>query len=374
MWARMLACLGDVFVVTRSNNRAPIEAAVPLMGERDRLRFIYVDLPPWARFWKRGQRGVRIYYLLWQLAALRAARRIGREQEIDVVWHLTLSNAWLGSVGSLLGGPFVYGPIGGGVGPPWRLLPALGVRGAAYELLRAAARFVGRYLNPLARLAWRGATLILVQNPETEAWIPARHRAKCRQFQHVVVDGLPAEERLPSTAEQTALFAGRLLPWKGCSLALHALTRAPGWSLIVCGDGPDERRLRRLASKLGVEERVRFLGWQPREKVQMLMQNDAALFMLPSLHDDAGWVVVEALAAGLPVLCLDRGGPPLLAGPAGVAVTSRGSSDSVARNLGKQLSDGARPSPTVAKARANCFLLESRLKELVRLLDPIFAG
>src|SRR6266511_2099308 len=103
MWSRLLARLGETTVITRSNNRVLIESVLPSTPEAAHLSFEYVDLPRWARLWKRGQRGVRLYYVLWQLAALRRARRLQRAERFDLVWHLTLSNYWLGSVGGLVG-------------------------------------------------------------------------------------------------------------------------------------------------------------------------------------------------------------------------------------------------------------------------------
>jgi hypothetical protein len=70
----MLAALDDTFVITRANNAEAIERSMSEVGDRDRLAFVYVDLPNWARFWKRGQRGTRAYYLLWQIAAVVTAR------------------------------------------------------------------------------------------------------------------------------------------------------------------------------------------------------------------------------------------------------------------------------------------------------------
>ena len=310
----MLAALDDTCVITRANNAEAIEQSLSEVGDRDRLAFVYIDLPYWARFWKRGQRGTRAYYLLWQIAALVTARRLRREHDFPVVWHLTLANLWMGSLAPLAGGRFVLGPVGGGVSPPLSLLPSLGTRGIAYESVRAVARTVARYLNPLARLSWRRAELVLAQNPETKDWLPERYRDKTLVFPNALVPRTSAPDRARNGDRPTLLFAGRLLPWKGLSLGLRALKLLPEWQLIICGGGPDETRLRRLAKRWGLLHRTEFRGWVRRSELARAMREDADVFLFPSLHDDAGLVVAEATAAGLPVVCLDRGGPPLLGG------------------------------------------------------------
>jgi glycosyltransferase involved in cell wall biosynthesis len=312
MWSRMLARFGAATVITRSNNRSVIEPALASTPEAPRLTFEYVDLPDWARFWKRGQRGVRLYYVLWQLAALRRAQQLHRSEPFDLVWHVTMSNYWLGSVGGLVGPPFVFGPMGGGV-PSCLRIRIVGLRGLLYELGRAGARAAGHVANPLVASAWKHAALILVNNPDTKARVPGRFRSKVEVFPHVLLEpASPPARRKAGPA--VALFAGRLLPWKGVSLAIRAIGRLQGWRLVVCGEGPDEARLRRLCHKLGVTERVEFRGWTPRDELHALMQREASVFVFPSLHDEGGWVVAEAAAQGLPVVCVGRGGPPLLAG------------------------------------------------------------
>ncbi|MDR7551275.1 MAG: glycosyltransferase, partial [Armatimonadota bacterium] len=229
----------------------------------------------------------------------------------------------------LVPGRFVYGPVGGGVRVPWRLARYLGLRGIAYEAVRELARLLGRYLNPLARLAWRRADVILAQNPETVRWLPRRHRARAHVFPNALValDELPPPPGPRTATDRVALFVGRLLPWKGGAIALEVIARAPDWRLAVIGDGPDRRRLERLARRRGVAERVEFRGWQQRDEVWRVMREEASILLFPSLHDEAGWAVVEALSNGLPVLCLDHGGPPVVAhaacGPAGSARTAR---------------------------------------------------
>jgi glycosyltransferase involved in cell wall biosynthesis len=94
-------------------------------------------------------------------------------------------------------------------------------------------------------------------------------------------------------------------------LGIRAIARLPGWRLVIYGDGPDEERLRRLTEQLGVDDRVTFMGWRPREEVMAAMI-EADVFLLPCLHEEAGWAVAEAVMCGLPAVSLDRGGPPVL--------------------------------------------------------------
>jgi glycosyltransferase involved in cell wall biosynthesis len=373
VWARMLATFADVWVITRANNRASIEAALPSTPEREALAFVYVDLPAWARFWKRGQRGVRLYYLLWQAAALREARRLAERVRPDLVWHLTLANAWLGSLAPLAGRRFVYGPVGGGPSPPWSMLRDAPPRAVGFELARAAIRGFARYGNPLARLGWARASLVLAQNEETRTWLPTRHREKTIVFPNAVLEDGLVRDRGPTRRgnPRTAVYAGRLVYWKGAHLAIRAIAQVDGWRLVVCGAGPEEKRLRRLAATLGVDDRVVFTGWiSRRDLVRLLSRADALLF--PSLHDDAGLSVVEALGCGLPAITLAVGGPPVLAGPGGVAIPPTTPEECVA-SMAQALSSGRLPARQDALARARALSQEARADELRSLVERALA-
>ena len=187
------------------------------------------------------------------------------------MWHLTWATAWYGSLAAFAGLPFVYGPVGGCVGTVWRLLPSSGGKGASYEVVRELTRGIARYANPLARQSWRRADLILAQNAETRDWFPRRHRAKTRLFPNAVIredhfEGLDSPVEAASR-HPTALFAGRLEPWKGVFLCLHTLALLPEWRLVICGAGRDEQRMHRLAQELGVGDRVVWTGWLPQEEL-----------------------------------------------------------------------------------------------------------
>lgn len=358
---RLLARIGPTTVITRANNRDAIEGGLGDIEEAGNLDFEYVDLPRWAAWWKKGHRGVRLYYLLWQGVAAARGRRLHRRRRYDLCWHVTLANAWLGSLAPLTGPPFVYGPVGAGVDLPRAAAGTVGWKGRIYEMARSTVRSVGRYLNPAARLAWGRARLILVQNPETAAWLPRRHLPRTVVFSNAVVDATPFPRTPPRG--RTALFAARLLAWKGGDLTIRAIARLPDWRLIVCGDGPDRARLQALAAELGVTDRVEWRGWVPRDEVDRVMRTEADAFVLPSLHDEGSAAVVEAMCAGLPVVCLDLGGPAVLVGDAGVKVSPKLPPREIERELAEALDRGL-PPYEVVKGRCRELSFDNRAAEL----------
>ena len=313
--ARHLAAHHEVWVLTRANNRPVIEAEIarnPVPG----LHFIYHDLPPWARFWKRGQRGVHLYYYLWQLTAIPLVRRLHRKVGFDVVHHVTFVKYGAPSALAFVQGvPFVWGPVGGGESAPLAFWTTFGLKGIAYEIARTVARFLGE-LDPLVRLTARRASLALASTPETRARLK---RLGVKRVVTMSQVALPLEEievlsRMPPPTAGPVRFLsiGRLLHWKGFHLGLEAFARsgledAEYW---IVGEGPERRRLEALAWRLGVAHRVRLFGQLPRRQVLELLAQVHAL-VHPSLHDSGGWVCPEAMAAGRPVICLDLGGPAM---------------------------------------------------------------
>jgi glycosyltransferase involved in cell wall biosynthesis len=107
-------------------------------------------------------------------------------------------------------------------------------------------------------------------------------------------------------APPCGLALGRLHPNKGFALLLEALARTREVRLAIAGEGPLRGSLERLAASLGITGRVCFLGW--REDVPSLMA-EADFLVCPSLHEPLGNVVIEAWAAGVPVVATAGDGP-----------------------------------------------------------------
>jgi glycosyltransferase involved in cell wall biosynthesis len=105
----------------------------------------------------------------------------------------------------------------------------------------------------------------------------------------------------------TLAFAGRLTAQKSLERALEAVAGADGVQLVIAGEGPDREPLEGKACELGVAERVRFIGAQPRERVVELF-HAADATILSSSWENFPHTVVEALSVGTPVLAMEAGG------------------------------------------------------------------
>ena len=128
---------------------------------------------------------------------------------------------------------------------------------------------------------------------------------------HKVLHGVEIEDPPVEPRGDHALFVGRLVVEKGVENAIEACGRA-GMRLVVLGDGPLRGELEAAARAQGAD--VEFRGQVPQEDVLAEMRR-ARLLMVPSLwHEVLALVIVQAIAAHLPVVATDVGGNPDLLG------------------------------------------------------------
>ena len=316
-WVRQVSRFHEVWVITRANNREPIEKALA-KNPLPNAHFIYFDLPHWARFWKRGQRGAHLYYYLWQLGAYFAVRKWHQRVGFDLTHHVTFGQYWTPSFVALLPIPFVWGPVGGGESAPASFRSGFSLRGRVFEVLRDLARNLAR-LDPLLRFIARRSRFALATTEQTAK------RLKQLGAQNVLV--VP---QFAMTSDECELFAhfpvrqgapfrvisiGRLIHWKGHHLALRAFAsfhqRVPDSEYWVVNSGSEMGRLQALAKRLGVGKSVVFWGKLPTLEDVYSRLAECDVLIHAALHEAFGNVCLEAMAAGRPVICLDLGGPAL---------------------------------------------------------------
>jgi glycosyltransferase involved in cell wall biosynthesis len=375
-WARAAALRHDVWVFTESCWIDSIRAA---LREEPELRMVPIAVPvPDRLAWREDfAKGERTRYVAWQYYLRRTVRATHARVGFDVAHHVTYASDWMPSgVAGLPGVPFIWGPVGGTSPIPLRFWRELGRRQLAVEVARGMISAAGRvaFGTPLSR---RASSMLAVNNdvakrfravsPRVEPNI-ALHLDQILAPAHETADGQPTDAARspfvggPTDGMRRAVFAGRLLPWKGIRLAVAALARkeAADWCLDIYGDGPDTDAIRAASERHGVSDRVILHGLRPRSEVLAALRAcDTLLF--PSMHDSAGWVVAETLALGRPVVCLDIGGPAMLVGQTrGIQVPARGD---VVGKLAKAL---ARVPATVENDR------RFDVERLPDLLDEIY--
>jgi glycosyltransferase involved in cell wall biosynthesis len=256
---------------------------------------------------------MQIHYYLWQIQAYFVARRLHREIGFNIIHHVTFVKYSSPSFLSLLPVPFIWGPVGGGESAPKSFWQDFSWRAKAYEIARNFVRGFGE-LDPFVHLTAKKSAVVRATTEDTAQRL---YRMGVNHVDVLPESGLPEEEiarlgeyTMPDSFPIRFISMGRLLHWKGFHLGLRAfaqanLANAEYW---IIGDGPESERLQSLAEKLGITQRVKFCGRLPREQTLSKLE-ECHILVHPSLHDSGGWVCMEAMAAGRPVICLNLGGP-----------------------------------------------------------------
>jgi glycosyltransferase involved in cell wall biosynthesis len=337
-WALELSKRHEVMVVTHAYFKDDIDDALrrqPCPG----LHFTYFRAPHISGHPHR-ELNSRLYYLLWQATVRRHVARLVHEWRPDALHHLTWGSYRLPTFLGALGVPLVIGPVGGGEGAPRRLYRSWPWREYGFYSLRACSIVCSRW-DPLVRLGLRHAACVLTKTAQTRQALPLWVQGKAFEAGETgIADALqcPPPRALTRSAPPSSpagrtlqlLFAGRLLGGKGITYLLAAMQllrarRTPA-HLTVAGDGRLLKWAQRTVARQGLAACVSLLGKVPREQMTALYDS-SDLLAFPSWHDSSGNVVTEALARGLPVLCLDIGGPRYVVDPSCAVVVSVGGLD-----------------------------------------------
>ncbi len=312
-WIQQAASLGEVWALTRTSNRALIEQ-FRKMNPEPNIHFEYFDPPSCDHLRNRRKMGIYLHYYLWQMMAVARARKLQRSIGFDLAQHVTFVNSWMPSFLWMTGIPFLWGPVGTNPYVPNQFQEHWTVSERTENKLRRAMTTVApRIRLDLLATAVR-ADHIICASQYTKAHLPYRFRSKSSVIWQNGVDEseIFKNPHTPSEPGQPTriITAGRLIAIKGMDQVLKGFAAADlgdQATLTIVGDGPWMHRLTALAQELSIANRIRFTGTLPREMVlQEFRSSDVMLF--PSF-EGAGMVVMEAMACGLPVICLDAGGP-----------------------------------------------------------------
>lgn len=302
----LIECGVRVSLIVHARSRGQLDALEPLVDVH------YLEDDVWQRLAWKSIVGRPLLDILFFLRARRCAQQIHQERP-GAVFH------YMGPVSPVVprfplrGAQCILGPITGNIYYPpgmqssqpfglrWRQM----VHHYSQKLLRAILPEKGLFSR------------ILVSGGERTRHSLRLAGASDVQLLDVIDSGISdalCSGAVPRYAGTNPRFIamGRLVPDKGIDLAIRAIAQtADPISLDVYGIGPELKRLKRLVAQLGVEDRVQFKGWLPNGELADRMREYRGL-LFPSLAETNGIVIQEALAIGIPIVCVDWGGPAVL--------------------------------------------------------------
>lgn len=270
------------------------------------VELVIVDVPN-ALNWFREKHSAfhHMYYILWQHWVWLWVKHSGIR--FDVIHHVTMNDYRIPSeLYKAKGAKVIWGPMGGAQVTPRPL--------KVYEknqLVASFREFVNKSCswNPFYKKALRSYYKIYCINNETQ-----------KQISHIVGKNVPLMPELALRDEYKNLpirkgkndilkivFVGRLIGKKGIGFLVDALSLMPtdmDWELLIFGDGDDRALIEKQIADSGIGKNVKLMGNRPLNQIAEAYQQ-ADVFVLPSLRETSGNVLLEAMAYAVPIVAFD---------------------------------------------------------------------
>jgi teichuronic acid biosynthesis glycosyltransferase TuaC len=202
-----------------------------------------------------------------------------------------------------------------------------------------------------------GAARLVLANSQGIAELSAEHGAHETRVLHLGTDLPPLARTRQADGERSLVTVAHLVARKRHGDVLRALAvlsdRHPRLRYKIVGDGPERTALEGLAARLGVSDRVDFLGQLPPEEA-LAAARSCTLFVMPSTEEAFGVVYVEAMAGGLPAIgCRGEPGPEEIAAAGdGFVLVPPGDIERLTQRIDELLSDPHRLREAGQRARA----------------------
>lgn len=319
-WVEGLAGRVDLTVITRSNNQVPIEKTLKERASNDpihKVKFMYHDLPLFAIYLKKLRILTTLsYYIFWQWSISKTFRELAESSHI--VHHLTFCTALCPGFWNGVSACRVIGPVAAPLVNP-HYLKLFGCRA---WIQRVRNLIIRNFLRiPWLKKSFKEASAVFPANSEMKDLLTIAgigSNSVMLDTGSPVINSLTASQMHSNDLQSgdksscTFMYAGVLERRKGLEMALRAFAivkeeKEIDWRFNIIGDGPDRKRLERLTVELGLSSKVDFQGRIPHYDVASNFRT-ADVFLFPSVRDASGGVNLEAMAAGLPILCISHQG------------------------------------------------------------------
>jgi len=246
-----------------------------------------------------------LMHLITQFYQWRVAKKVIKEKKIDIVHEPAPVSATQPSAMFALGVPVIIGPMNGGMSFPKAFDY---MSGRIEKLVYKSIRIFSTLYNLLIPGKFF-ADMLLVANQRTARSLP---KFKTGKVVELVENGTFTVKDAPKTSNKTdelnVLYVGRLVDWKTVDIVMDAVSKTRTKAqLKIVGDGVDRDKLEAYAHSKNLTN-IEFVGMVPHAEVNKYY-DEADMFVLPSIRECGGAVVLEAMSRGLPVIATNWGGP-----------------------------------------------------------------
>lgn len=306
----------EVIVVTKEEHRPVIEKYVT-EHQINNPRFYFVDIPKFhKKIWKGSAYSIRLN--IWHKRAFPVVKALCEREGVEIVHQVTpIEFRSVGPYHKIPNTRFVCGPMGGG-----EYIPA-GLR--KYTLSNLHIELSRWLLNSLYKLKYRAAGQLakcdyfLFANYETQHYLCALTDTVPGEvyFDNGISDDdfCDDKKKRPKARDKFVfLIAGRMAYRKGHRFLLDAIRQLPkdtNCQFRFVGTGPELKKLKRICQRNALENRIVFTG--RLSFAEMAGEYEKAdAFIMPSIRETTGAVLLEAASKGVPVITINRFGGPVL--------------------------------------------------------------
>jgi glycosyltransferase involved in cell wall biosynthesis len=303
----------DTWIVySNDEDRHLLLDRIDAAGVSDSLHLL--NLPP-TRFERWLGRRPQLFYWsydLWHRRAYRLAERLHLETPFDLVHQVSFCGYRQPGHIWKMGVPFVFGPVGGTQNFPWRFLKAVDLPGGIREVARNIVNSWQLSFSRAVRRACRSASVVMAANSTGQRDLLRTQGVPVVRQLETGVERSPIRskpQRDPSEPLRI-LWSGRLESWKALPLLLSALAKLPKschYELRILGVGKCRHRWQWMAERLEIADSIQWLGWGTYSEL-LPHYSWANVFAFTSLRDTSGSGLLEALAAGVPIVGVNHQG------------------------------------------------------------------
>lgn len=311
-WVLQMAKHNYLHVITRANNQESIEAHLP-EEIKGNVVFHYYDTPTFIKRMKNKAKGLYFYYFCWQTGIIPIVNKIIKSEKIDYTMHLTFGSIWMPTFLPLFRIPFIWGPVGGGDCEPTSFLKVLPFKQRIIQTMRYVISALS-ILNPFVLIPAARASVILCRTPNSANVIPTCFQRKTKVILETAMEPHIFKFKRISCNKGNKkirlITTGRLLPNKNILTAVRSLRYIPTnhqLELVIVGSGYQKCIIEREAKESHHDGNVIIIDEMPRQDVLKLLET-SDIFLFPSLREGGSWSLMEAMAIGLPVVCLNYAG------------------------------------------------------------------